>query len=1362
MKVKDTARRVLRHARRGGTIVLVVLVASIVTTFTVDVGPWLRSQAELAGSRQIDRPLRIGGLSVRLFDGRFVVRDLVIDGLTPQDEPFLQASEIVVSVAMAGLLRQEIRIDTVEMRDWRMTVETFPGGKHNFPRFTSRRPSVEPSRITTTVSYVHAQRGQFTYRDHGTPWSAVIRNLDVTVLKLVGYRGHSTSSGGTVAIQRFEPMAAELRTWFRIADGRILLDRIELDTDGAVTVCTGEVDTRRWPEQRYDFVSRVQLPRMREIFWARESFSLAGEAAFDGTFHLFKGGRELTGEFKSDEAGLNRFRFPQLEGSIVWTPDRFEVTSARSRFYGGTSRFTYLMAPLGRSVPATYRFDASYEDVDLAAFSAALEFDGLRLAGRASGHNLLEWPSGRFKDRQGFGHIEAVPPPGVTLQGRQLPETIPPPRVPRAYGDPFPVMADVEVGGSVNYQFGPEWVDIAPSRAATPTTFVEFQGRTSWGERTVMPFHVTSTDWQESDRLLAGIMTAFGAPTRPVEMGGAGTFDGVMLNAFRRPRIEGLFAGREMRAWDVVWGDGRSQITVENSYLDVKDAMVHRENATLYADGRFSLGYPRQDGGEELNARIRTEGWPLADLRHAFDFDDYPLDGPMNGEFHLYGPYTGPFGFGRLTIAPGAAYGEAIASASASLRFEGTGVWFDGLDVRKGATGVMRGAAHVEWEGSYSFNVDARRVPFESIDMLTFPKAPLTGLAEFTASGSGRFEFPTYEVRGRMLDLFVADEGVGQVTGRIDVRGDDLLFEFAAGSARLEVSGTGRVTTAGDYPGDVSLRFSETSLDPYARVFFPGLSPFATAVASGTLRASGSFSRIEDIVASTHVDRLSVSLFDYPLRNSAPIEMSLRQGVIRIEDRCLSDPAESCGLRLAGDGTGLAVSGTIDALAERFGMHAEGEANLGVLQAFFRDIRSAGQADVIADVGGSFDRPLIGGRATISRGRLRHMWLPHAIESLNGDLVFAGSSIRLDGVTAQVGRGGVAFGGRLGLTGFWPSDLDLTASGEAMELRYPVGFRSLVDAELALRGPIDGAILSGTVNVRRSSLTRRFDLGTGLIELAGASQLAAPSPGPAADALPLRFDLRILAPSTLEIDNNVARITSSADLTLRGTYDRPLLFGRAEVERGEVLFEGRRYVVTRGNIEFSNPSRIEPVFDVEAETRVRVPGQTYQVTLRAMGTLERLNPELSSDPPLPEVDIVALLLGDVRSTQDPELRALQSPDQAERTLLQARAARLLTSPIASNVERVVEQTFGVDTFQIAPMLTDPSDQTLRFSPGARLTIGKRISDRVYLTYSRSLSSSTRDQVILLEYDQSDRLSWILTQNEDRTYALDVRVRRVFR
>ena len=309
-------------------------------------------------------------------------------------------------------------------------------------------------------------------------------------------------------------------------------------------------------------------------------------------------------------------------------------------------------------------------------------------------------------------------------------------------------------------------------------------------------------------------------------------------------------------------------------------------------------------------------------------------------------------------------------------------------------------------------------------------------------------------------------------------------------------------------------------------------------------------------------------------------------------------------------------------------------------------------------------------------------------------------------------------------------------------------------------------LLSGTVSVRSASMRRTMDIGSGLVELAGTAAAGGAAAGvgtaAAVPAFPLRFDLRVVAPSTLEIDNKLAHITSSADLTLRGTYDKPVLLGRAEVERGEIWFEGRRYVVTRGTIDFSNPNKIEPSFDVEAETRARAPGQTYHITMRATGTMQRLQYELSSDPPLPEVDILAMLLGDVQSTQDAELRALKSPDLAERNLLQSQVARLLTSPISSNVQKAVSETFGVETFQITPMLVDPSQQSAKLSPGARLTIGKRISDRVYLTYSQSLRSSKGDQVISLEYDQTDRLSWILTRNEDNTYALDVRVRHVFR
>jgi autotransporter translocation and assembly factor TamB len=185
---------------------------------------------------------------------------------------------------------------------------------------------------------------------------------------------------------------------------------------------------------------------------------------------------------------------------------------------------------------------------------------------------------------------------------------------------------------------------------------------------------------------------------------------------------------------------------------------------------------------------------------------------------------------------------------------------------------------------------------------------------------------------------------------------------------------------------------------------------------------------------------------------------------------------------------------------------------------------------------------------------------------------------------------------------------------------------------------------------------------------------------------------------------------------------------------------------------------------MEAETRVRVPGQTYRVTVRAAGTFDRLQFPVESDPPLPAADVVALLFSNVpRDTTTAEIRALRSPNERETDILTTRATQLLANPISSEVGRVMEQTFGVDTFQLSPSLIDLSGETStqRVNPSVRLTIGQRVSDRVYLTFSRSLNSSINDQILLLEYDESDRLSWILSRNEDQSYALEVRVRHVF-
>ncbi|HWI19338.1 MAG TPA: translocation/assembly module TamB domain-containing protein, partial [Vicinamibacterales bacterium] len=552
---------------------------------------------------------------------------------------------------------------------------------------------------------------------------------------------------------------------------------------------------------------------------------------------------------------------------------------------------------------------------------------------------------------------------------------------------------------------------------------------------------------------------------------------------------------------------------------------------------------------------------------------------------------------------------------------------------------------------------------------------------------------------------------------------------------------------------EMSFRVTDTSLDPYLRVVQPTFSPFASAIASGTIRVVGELYNPDALRIDTSVEQVNVALLDYRLRNQSPIRVSVEQQVLQVDS-----------LKMVGEDTEIDLSGTVQLVDQSLALQANGAANLAVLQGFLPDIRSSGRAEVTARISGTAASPVVAGNALVSNGRMRSLQFPHALEELNGIATFDVGGVRLDGITARLGGGAVRFGGRIGLAGYQLSEYDVTVTGQDMTLRYPEGMRSVVDASLALQGPATTPLVSGTVNVKRATWSRGFGATGGLFSgLAGGDPAIPTVAGQVAAASNVRFDVRVIAPSTLTVDNDEARIVASADLTMRGTLDRPLLFGNAEIERGEVEFEGRRYLVTRGSMNFANANRIQPFFDIEAETRVRVPGQTYRVTMRMAGTTERLQPQFTSDPPLQTLDILALLFSDQAPSGNVELAGLQRPDERQQRLVEARATRALTGALSQEVGRVVEQTFGVDTFQITPLLSDPYQQStsLSLNPSARVTIGKRISNRIFLTYARSLSSSTQDQIILLEFDESETLSWVLSQNEDRTYALEVRKRHAF-
>jgi autotransporter translocation and assembly factor TamB len=381
--------------------------------------------------------------------------------------------------------------------------------------------------------------------------------------------------------------------------------------------------------------------------------------------------------------------------------------------------------------------------------------------------------------------------------------------------------------------------------------------------------------------------------------------------------------------------------------------------------------------------------------------------------------------------------------------------------------------------------------------------------------------------------------------------------------------------------------------------------------------------------------------------------------------------------------------------------------------------------------------------------------------------------VRLDDLRGRIGGGAVTFGGYVGLTGFKLDEFNVTAHGTNMHLRYPEGFDSYVDADLSLRNSVAAPFLGGTVTVHSTTLTRRLENGSGLLAFLttgepGPAELADELEAPLPSPFPLTMEVRVVAgPGTIRIDDQIAHMTAHANLSFSGTFQKPIANGSVEIDRGQVLFLGNLYHVRSGSIEFSNPNANIPFFDVEADTRVRMPastsvggssGQDYIVHVRVSGTKDSLAPDVSSEPALPRIDVLSLLFGNPATGVGAEVNAVGAQQEEQLALLGAASAKFLAAPLSATVQSALNP-IGIDAAQLTPLLTtDPS--LAQINPGARLILGKRLSDRAFLTYSRDLNGEQLE-VIVLEFEQNERISWVVSRNEDLSYSLDFRVRHVF-
>ncbi|TES92176.1 MAG: hypothetical protein E3J87_06050, partial [Candidatus Cloacimonadota bacterium] len=246
------------------------------------------------------------------------------------------------------------------------------------------------------------------------------------------------------------------------------------------------------------------------------------------------------------------------------------------------------------------------------------------------------------------------------------------------------------------------------------------------------------------------------------------------------------------------------------------------------------------------------------------------------------------------------------------------------------------------------------------------------------------------------------------------------------------------------------------------------------------------------------------------------------------------------------------------------------------------------------------------------------------------------------------------------------------------------------------------------------------------------------------------YDLEISAEEgNIWLTNEDANVELEGKIFAKGTGNVPQLSGFFETKRGFFFYLDHTFTIERGVFKFTNSPQLNPEINLRAMTRIQykyLPDNdskerdtTTIVYLNVDGTMQE--PEFSltsSDPSLTEANIILLLTLNVKS-----LEGIKSLENVNRL-----SEKAIGYWIRQTLLREFQKTFYVDAIDLETKLLG-SQKT------AKLTVGKYISNNLYLGVTHDIFASSKDE-FEIEYKVWKGSYIIGKRNEEGRYNLGVR------
>jgi TamB, inner membrane protein subunit of TAM complex len=1239
------------------------------------------------------RPASVEEVRLHLFPFHAEVLGLRVAGSRP-GPPFLEVERVVAVPSLAPLWGRRVVLARLSIDRPVVRVNAWAAGGDDIPQLNTPGGGG----LDFRVRRLEINHGELVLQHERIPLSADLPAFEARLSARRGgvLFGHVAFAPGRVRFGTLPEMALGTEFDVDAAGLQLTLAAGHVRGEGTDLAYSGQIQLTSPPEARLAMTGRLDLG-MLDTHVLASGLDLDGAASYQGSLAVVAGELRAEGHVEGHDGRLLGLPVVHFGGEVERSDRGLRLREMTADVLGGRCRLDVDVAPAGGRVRVAGRLD----DLDAEGLlRAVFGYGPLNLGAAVRGDIDLSWPRSRSREISGRMALGLAPAndPRTPLSGR--------------------VDWSAERGAQV----------FKRADLRTPYAGVQLRGRVGSDDRLDLELDADSPDLAAADEASRHLLKALGAQQRELlGVRGSGMWRGRLKGPPRDPLFEGRFSARDLEYRGVLWGEAEWAGSASADEVSSHSLVLRHNGAELWLDGRTETG--ALGGRDGLDVRVRFSGWPALDFVRALDWG-LDVTGRISGEAEVAGRRSEPRGQVHVTAREGRLISVPFEDLEMQVLLRG--------DVTEATAARLRiGGGRVEFHGTLSGDIYDGAVGFRDVALddavpEVAPGVRFGGRLSGDVTLSGPLARPTLEGQVFSPRLFLGDEGIGALSATLSAEGDgNLALDARVRSPRVDLTASGSVGIAAPHTIASHVVVNDASVDPFLRLLAPALPAAAGIVMSGEFRIDGPLAEPQRLDAEALLSQILLVLPDYPVKNVEPLLVRLAAGRATFSE-----------LQLAGEGTSLNVNGSLGVSRDApISFEARGDADLRALAAVTRRLRGRGAAWLTLSVGGTRAAPELDGRLDIEGAGVRVRGFPQGLDAIRGSVSFGATGAHFEDVHATLGGGGIDLSGRVAYDQGRLGSFEILGMGRGLTLRYPEGLRVKADAELRLFGDATTQWLTGSIDVAQAAWTRRYDFASELL----ATRRVGLTPASLGGAL--RFDVKIRAPGTLTLDNNLANLVARAELELQGTSDVPVLLGRAEVDRGRVYFLGNTYVIRRGTIDFTNPQQIDPLFDIEAESRVR----SYRVSLKINGTLERIFPTLTSDPPLSAVQILNLLAG-----ADESAVASLSQSQVDQTRLAASGAATLAAGRLSEevgLERGAERLLGLNRFSIDPSVVRGGVT----NPSARLTVGKRLTPDLNVLYSVDLRG-TDERLLSIEYTISDKLSVLVTGAEPGGLGFDLRLR----